>query len=121
MPGDLLDHCHLHLSGCHIFENNFRIKHKFAKYLKGSCGYSNGDKFSFKYFLYIAFVREISPRLSEDFGRYRHKWVKGEILIRIQPATLVQILCKSKCNKPIVIFKGTIAPSDRTCHGGLLA
>ena len=58
--------------------------------------------------------------MSDDFGCYRHKWVKGKILIRIQPATLIQILCKSKYNKPIVIFKGTIDP-DSTCHGDLLA
>ena len=34
-----------------------------------------GAKFSFNYFLYIAFVREISPKLSRGFGCYRHEWI----------------------------------------------
>ena len=51
------------------FYDNFGMKHKFAKYLKGCCRMSSDEKFSFKYFLNIAFDREISPKLSVDFGR----------------------------------------------------
>ena len=32
--------------------------------------------FSYKYFLKIALVREISPNFSGGFGPYRHEWVK---------------------------------------------
>ena len=32
-------------------------------------------EFSFKYFLNIAFVREISLKWSGDFGRFKHEWV----------------------------------------------
>ena len=31
---------------------------------------------SYKYFLKIAFVRKISPKLSDGFGCYRHELVK---------------------------------------------
>ena len=34
------------------------------------------EQFSFKYFLNIAFVREVSPKLSGDFGCYVNEWVK---------------------------------------------
>ena len=53
----------IHLTGvvwtCHSFENNFGIIHEFAIYLKEN--YSSDEKFSFKLFLNIAFVREIYP------------------------------------------------------------
>ena len=42
------------------YENYSEIKNKFAKYLKGSCRLSFGTHLSFKYFLNIVFVREIS-------------------------------------------------------------
>ena len=48
---------------------------KFAKYLKESCRLSSDEQFSFKYFLNIAFVREISPKLSGGFSCYGHKLV----------------------------------------------
>ena len=40
------------------------MKRKFAKYLRESCRQSSDEQFSFKYFLNIAFVREISPKLT---------------------------------------------------------
>ena len=52
------------------------MKHTFTKYLKESCRKSSDGQFSFKYFLHIAFVREISPKLSVGFGHYRHERVK---------------------------------------------
>ena len=51
----------------HTFEDNFEMKHKFAKYLKESCRLSSDEQFSFKYFLEVAFVREISSKLSDSF------------------------------------------------------
>ena len=36
--------------------------------LKESCRWSSDEQLSFKYFLYTAFVREISPTLSGGFG-----------------------------------------------------
>ena len=50
------------------FENNFRMKHKIAKYLKESCKSSSEEQFSFGYFVNIAYVRKISPKLSGSFG-----------------------------------------------------
>ena len=38
--------------------------------MKESCRSSSDKQFSFKYFLYIAFVREISSKLSDRFGCY---------------------------------------------------
>ena len=73
VPGDLLDQC------CWIwqtFETKFGMKHKFSKYLNESCRKNSDEYSSFKHFLYIAFVREISPKLSGGFGCYRHDWVK---------------------------------------------
>ena len=55
-------------------DNNFGMKHGFAKYLKKICRWSSDEHFSFKYFLNIAFVREISQKLSGGFGCYRHEW-----------------------------------------------
>ena len=46
----------------HTFENNFGIKHTVEKYLKESCRLNTDEQLSFKYFLNIAFVREISPK-----------------------------------------------------------
>ena len=60
---------------CHTFENNFRMKYKFAKYLKESCRQSFDEQFSLKYFPNIALVREISPKLSDGYDCYRQKWV----------------------------------------------
>ena len=51
------------------------MKHKLAKILKESFRWGSDEQFSFKYFLYIAFVREISLKLSGSFGQYRHEWV----------------------------------------------
>ena len=73
MPGDRLDQCRLDPS---YFETNFGMKHKFAKYLKERCRKSSGEQSSFKCFLNIAFIREISLKLSGGFGCYRHEWVK---------------------------------------------
>ena len=42
------------------FESNLRMNHKFTNYLKESCGLDFDEHFSFKNFLKIAFVREIS-------------------------------------------------------------
>ena len=44
------------------FEDYFEIKHELEKYLKGSCELVSDVPFSFKYFLGIAFVSEISPK-----------------------------------------------------------
>ena len=49
------------------------MRHKLS--LKES-QWSSDEQFSSKYFLNIAFVREISPKLSGGFGCYRHEWVK---------------------------------------------
>ena len=57
----------------HTFKHNFGMKQNFTDYLKGSCRESSDLQFSFKYFLNIAFVREISPKLSDGFGRCRHE------------------------------------------------
>ena len=38
------------------------------------------NKFSFKYFLNISLVREISPKKSHGFGSYEHERVK-QVLI----------------------------------------
>ena len=46
------------------FENIFGMKQQFEKYLKESWRKSSDEQFSFKYFHYTAFVREISPKLS---------------------------------------------------------
>ena len=61
---------------CHTFENNFRIKHKFAKYLKESCRLSSDEQIFFKYLLNISFVREILTKLSGGFGCYRRECVE---------------------------------------------
>ena len=60
---------------CQTSENNFAMKHKFAKYLKESCSWNSDEQLSLKYFLNIAFVREISAKPSDRFGCYRHEWV----------------------------------------------
>ena len=76
--------CHLTLScpeidlasvvwTCHTFENNFGTKHKFSKYL--TCRKGSDEHFTVKYFLNIAFVRQITPKLSEGFGCYGHEWL----------------------------------------------
>ena len=52
------------------------MKHKFVKYLKESCKKSSDEQSSFKYFLNIAFAREISPKVPGGFGSYRNEWVK---------------------------------------------
>ena len=49
---------HLDLS---YFENNFGMNCEFAMYLMESCRLSSDEEFSFRYFLNISFVREISP------------------------------------------------------------
>ena len=61
---------------CQTFENNFGMKHKFAKYFKESCRQNSDELFLFKYFLNIAFVREISSKLSDGFSCYMHEWQK---------------------------------------------
>ena len=50
-----------------IFENNFGITHKFTKYLKGSRVLNFDQRFSFKYFMKIAFVRDVSPNKVRRF------------------------------------------------------
>ena len=55
---------------CHTFENNFGMKHNFTKLLKESCRKSSDEELSFKYFLNIAFVGEISAKQSGGFGCY---------------------------------------------------
>ena len=62
------------------FGNNFGMKHEFAKYLKKSCRYSSNEQFSFKDFLNIVLVREISPKRSGCFGCNRHGWVNTFML-----------------------------------------
>ena len=58
---------------CQTFKNNFEIKHKFGKYLMEHCDYSSDEQFSFKYFLNITYVREISPKLPGcSYMRVRH-------------------------------------------------
>ena len=46
------------------FENNFGIDPKFTEYLKESFGLDFHKHFSFKYYLKIPFIREISPKHS---------------------------------------------------------
>ena len=58
----------------YIFEINFEIWHKFAKYLMESCRQSSEEHLSFKYFLKIALVREIPPKKPGCFGCYKHAW-----------------------------------------------
>ena len=77
--GDILTHSCLKIFlmsvvwTCHTFENNFGMKHEFTNYLKESCRWSSEEQFFFKYFQNIAFVREISSKLSGGFGCYRHE------------------------------------------------
>ena len=59
---------------CDTFENHFEIKQKFEKYLKGSCWFIFDLHFSFKYYLQINSVFEISPKYSGGIGHYRHEW-----------------------------------------------
>ena len=59
------------------FENNFGMKHKFARYLKGSYRQSSDEHFFFKYFLNIPSLRKISPKLPGSFGCYGYEWVKS--------------------------------------------
>ena len=58
------------------FINNFEITHNFTKYLLEGCVLAFNQHFSFKYFLKIVFVKEISLKSSGSFGHYRHEWVK---------------------------------------------
>ena len=46
----------------HTYENNLGVDHTFTKYLKESCVFDFDQRFSFKFFLKIAFIREISPK-----------------------------------------------------------
>ena len=46
------------------FEDNFGSNHKFAKYLNECCVLDFDQDFSFKYFLKIVFVPEISAKKS---------------------------------------------------------
>ena len=52
----------------HTFESNFGICHKFTYYLKETFELGFDQHFSFKYYVKIALVREISPKLSGVFG-----------------------------------------------------
>ena len=51
----------------HTYEDNFRIKQKFPKYLKESCCLASGQHSSFKYFQENAFVSKIFSNLSGLF------------------------------------------------------
>ena len=51
-----------------ILENNLGINSALEKYLKENCLGVWDEHFSFKYFLKIALVREISLKLSSNFG-----------------------------------------------------
>ena len=64
MPEDYLTANLLVVWTCQTFENNFGMKYKFAKYLKETCRYKSDEQFSYKYFLNIAFIKEIFPKLS---------------------------------------------------------
>ena len=44
------------------FQSNSKIDYKFTKFLKEGCGLDFDPDFSIKYFLNIAFVREILPK-----------------------------------------------------------
>ena len=65
----------------HTFKNIFRIKHKFAKYLKESCRLSSDEQLSLKYFQYIIFVKERYPKLSGSCGCHRHERDKLRLTI----------------------------------------
>ena len=58
------------------FDNNYGINHRFRKKLMESFVLYYDQHFSFKYFLKIPFVREISSKSSDVFWRYRHECVK---------------------------------------------
>ena len=79
LPSRSLTHSCLEISltcvvwTCHIFENNFGMKHKFLKYLKEICILSIDEQFSFNYFLNIALTIEISSKSLGGFGCYRHE------------------------------------------------
>ena len=51
------------------------MKLKFAKYLKEIGRQSFYEQLSIKYFLNIAFLRGISPKLSSSFDCYKGEWV----------------------------------------------
>ena len=59
------------------FERKSWVMHKFARHLNENCRYSAKEHLYLKYFLKIAFVREILPKnsLGEGVGCYRHEWV----------------------------------------------
>ena len=78
---------------CHTFENNLKMKHNFAKYLKESCRKRSDELVSFKYFLNIAFVREIPPKLSGGFGYYGHEWVKNNLRSKHELANYLSVDC----------------------------
>ena len=55
---------------CKTFEKTLISSMVWGKYLKGSCLLLSDLHSSFKYFLKVCFVREISPKESGSFGRY---------------------------------------------------
>ena len=61
------------------FENNFGFDNNFTKYSKETCGLDFVHYFTFKYFVKIPFRREISPKDSCGFQRYRHELVKVKV------------------------------------------
>ena len=62
---------------CQSFENNFGINHIFFKNIwRRVVNWFLMNNSSFNIYLKIAFVREISPKLSGSFGCFRHELVK---------------------------------------------
>ena len=67
MPECLLDKVVLTFD---TFEINIGINHKFTKYLKKSCGLDFDLYFSFKYFLKMAFVRDLINQCHLDLSYF---------------------------------------------------
>ena len=55
---------------CHIFKDNFGMKHEIEKHLKESCRFSSDEQLPIKYFLNIAFFRGLSTIMSGGFDWY---------------------------------------------------
>ena len=87
---------------CHNFKDNFRTKHIFENYLKESCELSSDEQVSIKYFLNIAFVREILQKYSGGFCCVRHETCNSVYLWALR--TSEPILAINICNFVVLLL-----------------
>ena len=69
----------------HIFENYWRIKHKFTKHLKESCCLASNKHFSLKYFSKIASIRRYYQNRQACFGLSECDWVNYRYILEAFP------------------------------------